>query len=78
MISLMVDLETDWRGGQNQALLTVKGLRDCGGDAQLVAIGDSPLAQRAAQAGVKVHAVNARAVGNAVDGDDIVRILAAA
>jgi glycosyltransferase involved in cell wall biosynthesis len=61
MISLMVDLETDWRGGQNQALLTVRGLRDCGHDAQLVAASDSPLARRAAQAGIPLHEVRTRA-----------------
>ena len=43
MIPLMVDLETEWRGGQNQALLTAKGMLDRGHEAQLVAIRDSPL-----------------------------------
>jgi len=61
MIPLLVDLETEWRGGQNQALLTAKGMRESGHDAQLVAIRDSPLAQRAAQAGIPVHEVNTRA-----------------
>src|SRR2546425_668911 len=35
MISLIVDLETEWRGGQNQALLTATGMLACGHDAQL-------------------------------------------
>ena len=61
MIPLLVDLETEWRGGQNQALLTAKGIRESGHDAQLVAIRDSPLAQRAAQAGIPVHEVHTRA-----------------
>jgi glycosyltransferase involved in cell wall biosynthesis len=61
MIPLIVDLETEWRGGQNQALLTAKGMLACGHDAQLVAIRDSPLARRAAQAGIEVHDVAARA-----------------
>jgi glycosyltransferase involved in cell wall biosynthesis len=61
MIPLIVDLETEWRGGQNQALLTAKGMRESGHDAQLVAIRESPLAQRAAQAGIPVHKVDTRA-----------------
>jgi glycosyltransferase involved in cell wall biosynthesis len=61
MIPLLVDLETEWRGGQNQALLTAQGMLACGHDAQLVAIRDSPLARRAAQAGIQVHEVAARA-----------------
>src|SRR5216683_6590246 len=61
MIPLIVDLETEWRGGQNQALLTAKGMLACGHDAQLVAIRDSPLARRAVQAGIQVHEVAARA-----------------
>jgi glycosyltransferase involved in cell wall biosynthesis len=61
MIPLIVDLETEWRGGQNQALLTAKEMLERGHDAQLVAIRDSPLARRAAQAGIQVHEVAARA-----------------
>ena len=61
MISLIVDLETEWRGGQNQALLTATGMLACGHDAQLVAIRDSPLARRATQAGIQVHQVTTRA-----------------
>jgi len=54
---LFVDLEREWRGGQSQALLTVTGLRARGHDAQLLAVGGSPLAQRAGAAGVPVHVV---------------------
>jgi glycosyltransferase involved in cell wall biosynthesis len=61
MIPLIVDLETEWRGGQNQALLTAKGMLARGHDAQLVAIRDSPLARRAVQAGIQVHEVAASA-----------------
>jgi glycosyltransferase involved in cell wall biosynthesis len=61
MNPLIVDLETEWRGGQSQALLTAKGMLERGHDAQLVAIRDSPLARRAAQAGIQVHEVAARA-----------------
>jgi len=57
MIPLIVDLETEWRGGQNQALLTAKGMIACGHDAQLVAIRDSPLARRAVAAGIQVHEI---------------------
>jgi len=52
---LYVDLEREWRGGQSQALLTVKGLRARGHDAHLLAVGGSPLSQRAEPAGVPVH-----------------------
>ena len=61
MIPLLVDLETEWRGGQNQALLTAKGMLACGHEVELVAIRDSPLARRAAQAGIRVHGVPASA-----------------
>ncbi len=61
MIPLIVDLETEWRGGQSQALLTAKGMLARGHAAELVAIRDSPLARRAAQAGIRVHEVAARA-----------------
>ncbi len=55
---LVVDLETAWRGGQNQALLLLKGLRDRGHEAELVAATGSALGQRAAAAGVVVHFVS--------------------
>jgi glycosyltransferase involved in cell wall biosynthesis len=55
---LVVDLETAWRGGQNQALLLLKGLRDRGHEAELVAATGSALAQRAAASGVPVHSVS--------------------
>ncbi len=58
---LYVDLEREWRGGQSQAFLTVKGLRTCGHDAHLLAVRDSPLARRAEAAGVPLDAVGKRA-----------------
>jgi len=58
---LFVDLEREWRGGQSQALLTTTGLRASGHDAELLAVGGSPLAQRAEAAGVPVHVVGPRA-----------------
>jgi glycosyltransferase involved in cell wall biosynthesis len=55
---LLVDLETEWRGGQNQALLLLKGLRARGHDAELVAAVGSALGERAAGCGVRVHFVS--------------------
>ena len=49
---LLVDLETEWRGGQNQALLLLKGLRDRGHEAELLTSSGSALGQRATQAGI--------------------------
>lgn len=54
---LYVDLEREWRGGQSQALLTLRGLRDRGHEVELLAAKDSPLAMRAAEAGIVVHQV---------------------
>jgi len=58
VIPLIVDLETDWRGGQNQALLLLKGLYERGHAAELVATHGSALSQRARQAGICVHSVS--------------------
>ena len=55
---LLVDLETEWRGGQNQALLLLKGLRERGHGAELVAADGSALGERAGLAGVRVHFVS--------------------
>jgi L-malate glycosyltransferase len=52
---LLVDLETEWRGGQNQALLLLKGLRERGHLAELVAANGSVLGERAQTAGIQVH-----------------------
>jgi glycosyltransferase involved in cell wall biosynthesis len=54
---LYVDLEREWRGGQSQALLTLKGLRERGHEVELLAARNSPLARRAADARVTVHQV---------------------
>jgi len=56
--ALLVDLETAWRGGQNQALLILKGLKRRGHEAVLVAAHGSALGQRAAEAGITVHFVS--------------------
>jgi len=57
MKALYVDLEREWRGGQSQALLTLRGLRERDHDVALVAACDSPLAIRSAEAGIPVHQV---------------------
>jgi glycosyltransferase involved in cell wall biosynthesis len=58
LTTLHVDLGKQWRGGQNQALLLIQGLRSRGHGAELVAVEGSPLAQRARAAGVRVHGVS--------------------
>lgn len=49
MFSLHIDTARSWRGGQNQVLLTVNGLRAMGQRAALVAHPDGELRQRAAE-----------------------------
>jgi glycosyltransferase involved in cell wall biosynthesis len=56
--ALLVDLETAWRGGQNQALLILKGLLARGHEPELVAAWGSALGERAAESGVRVHFVS--------------------
>jgi glycosyltransferase involved in cell wall biosynthesis len=57
MKALYVDLEREWRGGQSQALLTLRGLRERGHEVELLAARDSPLAIRTAEAGIPVRQV---------------------
>lgn len=57
MIPLLVDLEPEWRGGQNQFLLLLKGLYERGHAAELLASHGSVLGHRAAKAGICVHYV---------------------
>jgi glycosyltransferase involved in cell wall biosynthesis len=54
---LYVDLEREWRGGQSQAWLTVRGVRERGHEVELLAARDSPLTERVAASGIPVHAV---------------------
>ena len=49
MFSLHIDTARTWRGGQNQVLLTVNGLREVGQRAALVAHPDGELRKRAAE-----------------------------
>ena len=55
MIPLLVDLEREWRGGQNQFLLLLKGLYERGHAAELLTAKGSSLGHRAEKAGVCVH-----------------------
>ena len=55
---LLVDLETAWRGGQNQALLILQGLRKRGHNPELVAASASALGERAGACGIRVHSVS--------------------
>jgi glycosyltransferase involved in cell wall biosynthesis len=54
---LLVDLETEWRGGQNQALLLLKALNARGDCAELVTVKGSALGKRVARRRMKVHFV---------------------
>lgn len=58
MIPLIVDLETEWRGGQNQALLLLKGLYERGHAAELLTAHGSSLGHRAKKLGIYVHTVS--------------------
>jgi glycosyltransferase involved in cell wall biosynthesis len=49
MFSLHIDTARTWRGGQNQVLLTVNGLREIGHRSTLVAHPDGELRRRAAE-----------------------------
>ena len=57
MIPLFVDLDREWRGGQSQALLLLKGLCERGHSAELLAVRGSLLAKRARKERVYVHTV---------------------
>jgi glycosyltransferase involved in cell wall biosynthesis len=52
---LIVDLGRNYRGGQHQALLLLRGLRERGHAPELVAVRDSQLASRAKEIGVPLH-----------------------
>jgi L-malate glycosyltransferase len=60
MRPLLVDLGRDYRGGQDQALLLLKGLAALGHNPELITIRGSLLAQRAQSAGIHVHSVEKR------------------
>jgi len=54
---LYVDLDREWRGGQSQALLTLRGLIAAGHRVELLAARKSPLAERSAAEGIAVIGV---------------------
>jgi glycosyltransferase involved in cell wall biosynthesis len=55
VIPLLIDLEPEWRGGQNQFLLLLKGLYERGHAAELLTVKGSSLGHRAEKAGICVH-----------------------
>jgi len=55
---LLVDLDSQWRGGQSQALLLLRGLRARGHEAELLSVSGAALAERARAAGVPAHLVS--------------------
>jgi glycosyltransferase involved in cell wall biosynthesis len=57
---LVVDLSRDFRGGQDQALLLLRGLLQRGHAPELIAVRDSLLARRANETGIVVHDVPPR------------------
>ena len=64
---LLADLERVWRGGQEQALLLMTGLKRRGHCVELVAVQESAIASRSQAAGIRVHAIgdSARRIGAA-------------
>src|SRR5436190_15030206 len=60
MFSLHIDTARTWRGGQNQVLLTVNGLRSIGHRAALVAHPDGELRRRAEE-GLELIPIASRA-----------------
>ena len=57
MRPLIVDLGRDYRGGQHQALLLLRGLLARGQTPELITLRDSLLARRAMDSGIAVHGV---------------------
>lgn len=57
MRPLVVDLSRDFRGGQDQALLLLRGLLKRGHAPELIALRDTLLGRRAKDAGITVHDV---------------------
>src|SRR5277367_2061993 len=55
---LYADLDRDWRGGQSQALLALRGLRAAGHGVELIAARESPLAKRSIAEGLTVTEVS--------------------
>ncbi len=60
--SLHIDTRPDWRGGQNQVLLTLRGLRAREHEVELMALSGGALEQRASAEKFRVHAIPTRSV----------------
>ena len=60
MRPLLIDLGRDFRGGQDQGLLLLRGLLARGHAPELITLQDSLLARRAQDAGITTHAVPAK------------------
>lgn len=60
MRPLIIDLGRDFRGGQDQALLLLRGLAARGHSPELIALQDSLLAERAKASGIATHTVSPR------------------
>ena len=60
MRPLVVDLGREFRGGQEQALVLVKGLKARGHEPELITVRGTLLASRAADAGISTHGVDSR------------------
>ncbi len=60
--SMHIDTRPDWRGGQNQVLLTLRGLRARGHGVELLALAGGALEKRALAEGFIVHAIPPRSV----------------
>jgi len=54
---LYADLEREWRGGQSQAWLTLRGLKARGHEVALLAARGAELAERVSKAGISMHEV---------------------
>ena len=60
--SIHIDTRPDWRGGQNQVLLTLSGLKKRGHAVELMALSGGALERRALDEGFLVHAIPASSV----------------
>ena len=60
--SIHIDTRSDWRGGQNQVLLTLRGLKARGHAVELLALDGGELGRRALDEGFHVHAIPANSV----------------
>ncbi len=60
--SIHIDTRPDWRGGQNQVLLTLRGLRTRGHHVELLALGGGALEKRALAERFTAYAISPRSV----------------